>query len=319
MRVTLDKRAAAGIPRGMMEVVTPEGVPLRFALADAGERAGAFLIDLFILALVCVGILLGAVLLEAIGVQVGMGGWGVAVIIILLFLLRTFYFAFFELRWKGLSPGKKSLKLQVIDRAGGPLKPEAIVVRNLMREAEFFLPLTIVLGFEATDGTDSMAMLAMLAWTGLLTIFPLCNRDRLRLGDLVAGTCVIQTPRAALLSDLSERDRFAGRARVNLERYVFTPQQLGIYGVTELQALEAVLRRRDVNAADTKREVARRIIKRIDWQDQAGEGAANFDATAFLDAFYAAQRGKLEKGMLFGIHRKDKHDHGAAKEEGRSR
>lgn len=319
MRVTLDKRAAAGIPRGLMEVVTPEGVPLRFTLADAGERAGAFLIDLFILALVCVGVVLGAVLLEAIGLRIDFGGWGIAIIIILLFLLRTFYFAFFELRWKGLTPGKKSLKLQVIERAGGPLKPEAIVVRNLMREAEFFLPLTIVLGLEATDGTDSIAMLAMLAWTGLLTIFPLCNRDRLRLGDLVAGTCVIQTPCAALLSDLSERDRFAGRNRVNIERYAFTPQQLDIYGVTELQALETVLRRRDINAAETKREVARRIVKRIDWQDQHGEGAANFDAAAFLDAFYAAQRGKLEKGMLFGIHRKDKHDRGAAKEEGRSR
>lgn len=310
MRVTLDKRAAPSLPRGMMEVVTPEGVPLRFTLADAGERAGAFLIDLFILALVCLGVLLATVIFEAIGVQIGMGGWGVAIVVILLFLLRTFYFAFFELRWKGLSPGKRSLRLQVIDRAGGPLRPEAIVVRNLMREAEFFLPLTVALGLQATDSGDNMAMLAMLAWTGLLTLFPFFNRDRLRLGDLVAGTCVIQTPRAALLSDLSERDRFAGRGQANLDRYAFTPQQLDIYGVTELQALEAVLRRRDVNAAETKREVARRIVKRIAWQDQGNDSGVAFDATAFLDAFYAAQRGKLEKGMLFGIHRKDKHDRG---------
>ena len=51
-------------PRGRVrEVVTPEGVPLRFTLADAGERAGAFLIDLVILVTVSMALLIGSVIL----------------------------------------------------------------------------------------------------------------------------------------------------------------------------------------------------------------------------------------------------------------
>jgi hypothetical protein len=33
----------------------------------------------------------------------------------------------------------------VIDRRGGPLRPAAVVARNLIRQAEFFFPLELLL------------------------------------------------------------------------------------------------------------------------------------------------------------------------------
>lgn len=311
----LTQPAQPAAPRGQLQILTPEGVLLRFKLADIGDRLSAFLIDLFFLVLMVLGLLIGAFLLALIGAPLFLaGGWSTALLVVAIFLLRTFYFAFYELRWRGTTPGKRAIKLRVIDRAGGPLRPDAIMVRNLMREIEFFLPLTVLLAAKSTQGVGQWTMLAMLSWTGLFTLFPLFNRDRLRLGDFVAGTCVIAAPQAALLQDLALRDDHPHSSRSAVAtadaRYVFTQQQLDVYGVMELQALEEVLRRTDVNAADTRREVAKRIRSRIAWQDPPGASAADFDAAAFLAAFYAAQRGKLEKNMLFGIHRKDKNDRG---------
>ncbi len=312
---TINRPAAAAPKRGERQILTPEGVPLIFRLGELGERASAFLIDLVFLTLAIIGLVLGLLLLGWIGVPIALaGGWGIAMLVVIIFLMRTLYFAFFELRWRGATPGKRIMKLKVIDRAGGPLRADAVMVRNLMREVEVFLPLTLILSGTAGTSADQMTELAMLGWTGIFTLFPLFNRDRLRLGDLVAGTCVIATPRAMLLRDLSETSPRATRtAAAQPPRYAFTQQQLDVYGTMELQTLEDVLRRTDIHAAETRRESAKRIRKRIAWEDPAGPNATDFNANAFLEAFYAAQRGRLEKNMLFGIHRRDKNDRAAGR------
>nr|WP_298689425.1 RDD family protein [uncultured Dongia sp.] len=308
--------ANAALPRGKHQIMTPEGVPLIFDLADAGERVGAFLIDLFFIVLVIVGVVIAIVLAAWVGLFATPGsGWFIAALVIGLFLVRTFYFAFFELHWRGATPGKRAMKLRVIDRAGGPLGADAILVRNLMREIEVFLPLTALLAGQGSEGDEHWMTLFILAWSGLFTLFPLFNRDRLRLGDLVAGTCVIAAPRAMLLQDLAARSgqRIRGtKDDAAAPRYRFTHAQLNVYGVMELQTLEEVLRRDDIHATATRTEVARRIRKRIDWQEDTEAAATEFDAGAFLDAFYAAQRGRLERDMLFGVRRRDKNDRGEA-------
>jgi hypothetical protein len=57
------------------------------------------------------------------------------------------------------------------------------------------------------------------------------------------------------------------------------------------------------NDRKTIAEVARRIRVKIAWTD----GAETSDR-AFLAAYYAALRGRLERQMLFGRRRKDKFD-----------
>ena len=91
-------------------VLTPEGVTIGVELADHGARAGALLVDLLII----VGTLLvaGVVLLFATFVA---GSAAVALFFILSFFLRCPFFMYFELRWRGQTPGKRMFKLRVVD------------------------------------------------------------------------------------------------------------------------------------------------------------------------------------------------------------
>ena len=68
----------------------------------------------------------------------------------------------------------------------------------------------------------------------------------------------------------------------------------------ELQVLEDVLRRGDKR---TLAAVADRIRGKIGWRSGPGE-----TDTAFLAAYYAALRGRLEHRLLFGHRRRDKFD-----------
>jgi uncharacterized RDD family membrane protein YckC len=305
-------REAAASPLGkrQRQIVTPEGVPLTVELADRGSRAAAFMLDVVFIILV---LIVGAIALAFLGKLMHI--WALVVGILGFFLIRVFYFPYAELRLRGATPGKRLLGLRVIDRNGRPLKPEAVVVRNLMREVEVFIPMTFLI-FASFTGFGTLANVLLAVWLGIFTLMPLFNREGLRVGDMVAGTLVITAPKAALLPDLAGQPT---RTSVPLTRgsreqvgprYSFTQAQLDIYGVYELQTLEAVLRRADPNNLAARQEIARRIRTKIGWPN-AEQGAVEergFDTTAFLEAFYAAQRAQLERRMLFGKRRKDKHD-----------
>jgi uncharacterized RDD family membrane protein YckC len=276
------------LARRQRAIVTPEGVPLIVELADRGSRAAAFMLDVvFIILMMVVGgvaLIFTASVLEV---------WSFVIAVLGFFLLRIFYFPITELRWRGATPGKRILGLKVIDRHGGPLKPEAIVVRNLMREVEVFMPLTVML-IPALTGFETLEQLLMLGWVGIFTLMPLFNRDGLRVGDMVAGTLVIAAPKATLLPDLTARAQpaIAFLREKQASPYRFTPAQLGHYGVYELQTLEAVLRRAEAGSLAGRNEIARRIRHKIGWPaaDQMPPDKVHIDATAFLEAFYVAQK-----------------------------
>ncbi len=127
-------------------------------------------------------------------------------------------------------------------------------------------------------------------------LFPLFNRDRLRLGDLAggAGTMVIKAPRRVLRPDLAQD----GQAMVGGP--TFTEAQLDAYGVKELHVLENVLRGGDRR---TVAEVATRIRAKIGW-----DAPLEVSDRAFLNAYYAGLRARLEGRLLFGHRRADKFD-----------
>lgn len=276
------------------EVVTPEGVPVRFAVALAGDRLGAFLLDLLAIAVVVLAVLVPLVVLVMSGLLEG--DLVVAIVVLAVFLVRTFYFAFFELAWQGQTPGKRRLGIRAVEARGGPLTAEAIIARNLTRELELFLPMAALFAPEAIfPGAPGWSRLAATAWMLVFGLLPLFNRDRLRVGDLVAGTVVVRTPAAVLLEDLA-----AARAR---EALGFTDEQLDVYGVYELQVLEDVLRRRgQAGHEDAVRTVADKVREKIGWS------GGPVPDEAFLEAFYAALRARLERRLLFGKRRADKHD-----------
>lgn len=267
------------------EVVTPEGVPLKLEVALAGDRMGALVLDCLIMAAVVAGAPIALVF-------TGMPGDTLfALVLLVWFLTWTFYFPIFELAWQGQTPGKRLLKIRAVDARGGPLTTEAVIARNLSRNFEMLFPLM------ALSVETGWLKLAALGWVVALCFLPLFNRDRLRVGDVIAGTIVIRLPSTLLLEDLTTR-----RAAL---AHAFTDAQLDVYGVYELQVLEGVLRGLGTAGhAEAVRTVADKIRLKIGW-----EGPIR-DEEVFLQAFYAALRGRLEKRMLFGKRRRSKHDRG---------
>ncbi len=283
----VNRRALTGRRRSL---VTPEGVDLHLSLAEFGQRAGAFMIDLvaMILALVVFSIL--CLILVA---SLGMQSVEIGAIIWLLgfFLLRNFYFILFEMGPRAATFGKRMLGLRVVARGGDRLTADRVIARNLMREIEFYLPLSF-LGYNVAEGSaGGWTALAGLLWTGLFVIFPFFNQDRLRIGDLLAGTWVVNVPKRKLGIDRLQQESRA-------ESFAFTEAQLDVYGIYELQTLEEVLRN---DHPDTIATVAATIRHKI------GAAPDGFDRD-FLVAYYDAARGRMERGLLFGKRREDKFD-----------
>lgn len=289
--------------KGARDVITPEGVPLHFELATRSDRLSAFVIDLLIMVASIVAVVLFFVFLALGGID--MGPWALGIGLLTFFFLRNFYFTFFELRWHGMTPGKRVLRIRVIDRNGGRLRPEAVFARNLMREVELFLPLSLLFSAGNAQVGDWSALFALI-WASIFVLMPLFNRDRMRAGDIVGGTWVIKAPKTDLQADMAGSRKSgilpAGAPSIS---YEFTRGQLGIYGIYELQTLETVLRQTGATADQTRAEVCSRICRKIDWQ-----GDAPAYPKKFLEDFYAALRAHLENRMQFGERRESKHDGG---------
>lgn len=272
---------------------------LRLRLARGGQRIGAFLIDLTLMLLVL--ILMSVILLFLLGLSRGTGMELVGMVWLLgAFVLRNLWFILFESGVRAATPGKRLMKIRVAARDGGRLSADAIIARNMMRELEFFLPLSL-LGWQNSQGTaGAVMMLSGLGWSLIFALFPLFNRDRLRVGDLIAGTWVLQTPRPGLGLDIADR-RAAAAPEIG-----FTDAQLDAYGEYELQTLEDVLRRAVPDAMrrpadDPIAVVAASIRRKIGWTGRD-------DDYAFLSAYYVALRARLERGLLFDKRRRDKTD-----------
>jgi uncharacterized RDD family membrane protein YckC len=296
------------------EIITPEGIPLRFTLARAGDRAVAFLLD--------VVIQIGAIVLLSLGVSVAAGerpSWLTAVMTVVVFLLHHFYFAFFEVRWQGATPGKRKIGIRVIDARGGQLETSAVLARNLIRELEVWTPLRVlIVGEVLWPDAPGWAKLLAAVWVFVFLFMPLFNKDRLRVGDMIAGTRVVVQPKVVLVPDLAVQAadspviagpfgmaRPAGVPAVVAKppAHVFSTEQLGIYGIYELQVLEGVLRNKtyDAQYLDALRTVSEKVRQKISYTERV------IDDERFLRDFYAAQRAHLEQKMLFGQRREDKY------------
>jgi len=273
-------------------LVTPDGVPLRIEIADAGERASAFAADFIV---TVVGAYLFLIAARFVFVLLGgaPGELTLAAATFAAFLVRNAYFVCFEMLWSGTTPGKRALGLRVIDRHGGALSAAAVVARNLTREVEIFFPLGMIL----SAGSWLFAPLEILPvalWLLLTSALPLLNRDRLRAGDLIGGTIVIAVPKKVLLDELV----------VDKRAFHFSDEQLQRYGILELQVLEDVLRRSAPYGREPLlEEIAEKIRRKIGWPNPVSPG----ETWTFLRDFYAAQREFLELRKHLGEERADKH------------
>ena len=266
----------------VLEISTPESVPIRLEMSPIALRAVAFSIDLMIISLILAGIILSALLFVS-----TLEGWGLAIVLVMWFLLRNFYFFFAETFGNGQTLGKKFTRIRVVDHSGQPLTTNALFLRNVTRDLELFLPMTAVFYPEALiPGAPWWLGLLSLDWLLVIAVIPFVHKENARVGDMIAGTVVVNVPRPVLGEDLLVAE--------TKRRFVFTNEQLDMYGVYELQTLERVLR----GNFDTYRQtaIAERITQKIGFSGQNWQN----DSKGFLDEFYAALRGRLETRMMLG-------------------
>lgn len=273
-------------------LITPEGIDLQIQLADIGARIGAIVIDLIIIHLTLF-IAFFIFVLGGISLNFELA---LSLFIVFSLFMRSFYFLAFEMGAKGATPGKRLMKIRVAARntaiGQARLSANAVFARNALREIEIFLPLSFLAS--NSGSVDGLIGLFGLIWSGVFLLFPLFNKDRLRAGDLIAGTWVVRAPKPILGRDLANQSRQSALA------FSFSAEQVEAYGIHELHVLETVLR---TNKSATLKEVADRIRTKIIWQKTADEGDR-----AFLEAYYRALRERLESRLIMGVRRKNKFD-----------
>ncbi len=288
------------------EMITPEGIALPITLASRGARVAALLIDFALIAALMIVTTLSLIYVAS-GTFDGfdaIGGSGALEFLFVLwliavFLFRNAYFLFFELGPRGATPGKRLTGIRIAARDGGRLGVDTVIARNLLRDIELFLPLTFV----SAVGSDGGAGTAAAAWFLIFALFPFFNRDRLRAGDVVAGSWVVEVPRRKLEAAMTGAQRDAERPpAADTQAFRFSDADLAVYGEYELQTLERVLRE---NSAKALVAVHASICTKIGREDGAG------DEKAFLEAYYAQLRARLEASMRMGQRKADKHDEGA--------
>jgi uncharacterized RDD family membrane protein YckC len=242
--------------RDQLSIETPELVGIEFPLAGIGSRCVALLVDTcvqgfaFVVFLI-VTVLIFAALPRAATVPPHMRStdpakWAIALMILIPFLLQWGYFALFEAFWNGQTPGKRMLRLRVIQQSGRPIGLFESMARNLIRIID------ILPGFYLI---------------GAVCIFT--TRRQQRLGDMVAGTLVVHSvPTETSILPAGTRTFTAASLEPAPQPVLRTTLELPADGVArlsraDLQLMENFLARRLDLPLDVRASLAERLAVRM--------------------------------------------------------
>jgi uncharacterized RDD family membrane protein YckC len=215
-----------------LTIDTPEQTALEYPIAGLGSRFLALLADTGIQIILAIFVII-------VGSVVGLGvatfsdlgpQWVLAIIVFLLFLLNSGYFALFEIFWNGQTPGKRYAEVRVIKDDGRPIGAYEAIVRNALRLVD---------------------MLPAMYGIGLVSIF--LSKQSKRLGDFVAGTVVVHEKtlegvRPYQGAKIDETLPPIDASRVTLE---------------EIQLIETFLNRRDSLEPVVRTNMAMQIANRL--------------------------------------------------------
>jgi uncharacterized RDD family membrane protein YckC len=166
-----------------VEVETPEQVVFSYSIAGVGSRALAALIDstLCILAGFVFVSLAGPLLAPAMrgDSPSAVGGWVLAIFMLSMFAAMWGYYVFFEGLFDGQTPGKRYMRLRVVQDGGYSVSFAASAVRNVARVIDM-QPMPVY-------------------FVGVVSI--IVSRSGKRLGDILAGTMVVEERAVVLLAD----------------------------------------------------------------------------------------------------------------------
>ena len=222
---------------GQLIINTPEQVSLEFHLAGIGSRFMAVFVD----SLIQMVLLLVLVFAEALAFS-GMrmfGKWGVALLVIGIFVVYWGYFALFEGFMRGQTPGKRAVGIRVVKDSGRGIKFSEAVTRNFIRLIDF-LPSFYIFGL----------------------ISMLVSKEKKRIGDYVAGTVVVHEKSAQeVYPDLQELDSTAP-----VQEWVMK------LSARDLELIESFLHRRIALDPSVRTSTAIRIVQHIRAKTNEGPG-----------------------------------------------
>lgn len=259
-------------------IETPEHVELHFALATMGNRFIACAIDHVIQ---IVAIVLTALLafklsagVRSVGDKVVQGFsqgsvWIIALAILVGFVLFFGYFVFFETIWSGQTPGKRLLKLRVIQQDGRPITFFSALNRNLLR---------------------LMDMQPGIFYSiGIVSVF--ASEQAKRLGDFVANTVVVKE-RSAEAPTFNEV--FESEIIDSAHRRIATPVdfngEVRVLDAADIIVVENYLRRRYDLPEQPRQWLAWRVSVPLMEKIRPGYDPATFNYEGFLEEVLARYR-----------------------------
>jgi uncharacterized RDD family membrane protein YckC len=202
-----------------LRIETPEQIELDLELAGLGSRFLAQALDWLLK-----GLLTAVLVMIALVVLAMVGQRGViehpsrvilAAVVAMVYTLWLGYGIFFEVRWNGQTPGKRSAEVRVLREGGAPVDFRTACVRNLLAVADF-LPGFFLLG----------------------SLLILLNARRQRLGDMAAGTIVVRERVASAAPDTAQE-----LLEYAAEDIRFMPSQLSALTPADVTIVRSFLQR----------------------------------------------------------------------------
>ncbi len=166
----------------VIQIATPFNIDIEFEIAETYKRLLAYCIDFFIIILY----LFSIIYLLYGGFKVGEGSGGL--VLLLIMLPTLFYTVASEALMNGQTAGKKILHIKVVSLDGGEPALVQYLLRWFMRFYEWaFIIFTLFWG----SGFSGFAWLFIGGITSIVIMA--ISRKGQRLGDIVAGTVVVNT------------------------------------------------------------------------------------------------------------------------------
>ena len=243
---------------------TPESVELEFTLAGIGNRSLALIIDyiIFGLSILFVWIISAFLAFQLVpnfisdGTINRLAQWIWAIQSITTFAIYVGYFVVLETLWRGQTPGKKWTKIRVIRDNGKPERLPQAILRALLRPI------------------DDMLFIGV--------FFIIFNKREKRLGDMLAGTIVVQEEKSKLskIEISPEAEHLAIQLRTETEIDNLLPE--------DFATIRDFLQRRKNIILEYQHQLSRKLaqqVREIILLEDAPEGYSN---SQFLEAIYLA-------------------------------
>ncbi|GGA57757.1 membrane protein [Kroppenstedtia guangzhouensis] len=244
-------------------ITTPEYVKLEFETAGLGSRTLSLLIDWMILGVVQFILIFFGILFFAASATLGNPFWTsvtIGVFLVLLFFIPLCYYVLTEYFMNGQTIGKRAVGLRVVTDRGTAPGFLAIFLRNLLR---------------VVDGLPFFYL------AGGISVF--FNRREKRLGDLAAGTMVVQK---------EKREVPHVHPLFSHREPILTSSELSGISERKWELLGRFLTRREEMFPAARQELAQRLARSLLPLEKVGGGQEEF----YLEAAYFQLRNRQRVG-----------------------